>query len=394
MITDVQKMNVKLHASSLYLDIGERKRAEKGSWARFLAAHHSAASKRACHRLQLWGCRWLLWELLSVVVMAWRFLCSPTSYSKWDNSTKFHRRESQLGKELGGEGWKALKKALCSSLRIWIYICNLRRSISTSSSPLCIPIPTALHPSTWWQLGWVASRAGGAKFRSQAGGRGCWLIQILLEQSHPLSFIFPALFVAGETWKQNDSVQNKSCSAAAPSRWNKTQRRENHQLQHMVSKAVQQGVTEGRGRKRKVRALAHDQPRSKKPLLAHRQGWGSRLPAPRGARHREQCSQLPAFSPSFVPFYEKEEVSNEVIRKSFSWRKMRVRGSWWAPYNARQTPCFSRSPGYHINIFCHLFWSHFTHEKPVCPSSNLSPFVISIHPPCPSKFTEVSCFGT
>ena len=68
-----------------------------------------------------------------------------------------------------------------------------------------------------------------------------WLIQILLEQSHPSSFILPALFAAGETWKQNDSVQNKSCSAAAPikqTEMKQTQRRKNQQLQHVVSKAA------------------------------------------------------------------------------------------------------------------------------------------------------------
>lgn len=394
MITDVQKMNVKLHASSLYLDIGERKRAEKGSWARFLAAHHSAASKRACHRLQLWGCRWLLWELLSVVVMAWRFLCSPTSYSKWDNSTKFHRRESQLGKELGGEGWKALKKALCSSLRIWIYICNLRRSISTSSSPLCIPIPTALHPSTWWQLGWVASRAGGAKFRSQAGGRGCWLIQILLEQSHPLSFIFPALFVAGETWKQNDSVQNKSCSAAAPSTWNKTQRRENCNCSTWCPRQSNKELQRGEVGKGRSGHWLMNSPEARNPSRPT-----GRAGAPGSLLHEEPGTGSSALS--FLPFPHPSSPS--MRRKKFQMRlsgKVFPEGRWgWGVLDElhtmpRQTPCFSRSPGYHINIFCHLFWSHFTHEKPVCPSSNLSPFVISIHPPCPSKFTEVSCFGT
>lgn len=54
-----------------------------------------------------------------------------------------------------------------------------------------------------------------------------WLIQILLEQSHPSSFIFPAFFVARETWKPNDSVWNKTCfcSCAEEDRWNKFRER-------------------------------------------------------------------------------------------------------------------------------------------------------------------------
>lgn len=142
-----------------------------------------------------------------------------------------------------------------------------------------------------------------------------WLIQILLEQSHPSSFILPALFAAGETWKQNDSVQNKSCSAAAPMKQTKikqTQRRKNQQLQHMVSKAAWQGVTVGRGGKRKVRALARDQPRSKKPLLSHRQGWGAGLPAPRGATGSGALS--------FPPFPHPSPHTASTRRKTFQMR--------------------------------------------------------------------------
>lgn len=67
-----------------------------------------------------------------------------------------------------------------------------------------------------------------------------WLIQILLEQSHPSSFIFPALFVAGETWKPNDSIQNKTsfCSGAEEDKWNRCRKGSPSDWKSHVSVAV------------------------------------------------------------------------------------------------------------------------------------------------------------
>lgn len=80
-----------------------------------------------------------------------------------------------------------------------------------------------------------------------------WLMQILLEQSHPSGFIFPAFFVARETWKPNDSIQNKTCfcSCAEWDRWNKLREGRPTNWKIWVSQALWRGITVGRGKKRK-----------------------------------------------------------------------------------------------------------------------------------------------
>lgn len=114
--------------------------------------------------------------------------------------------------------------------------------------------------------------------------------------------------------KRFSSKQELFCNCTKQMK--QTQRRENQQRQHMVSKAVQQRVAVGRGRKRKVRALARDQPRSKKPLLSHRQCWGSS-----SLLHEEPATGSSALS--FLPFPHPSSHTASTRRKKF---KMRLPG--------------------------------------------------------------------